>query len=395
MTAPSSRAVSFRAMAVGGGSQVVCSLPVFLTGAMAVQIGVDLQFGAVGLGAAVGTFHGTGAVMSVPMGRLVDRLGAIWSLRLAVLGAIVTAAGIALTASSWGSLATWLVFGGVVRSVALPAANRLLVNRVPVERLGIAFGLKQSAAPLASMLAGFAVPLVAVTLGWRAAFGMTALVALVAVFAIGPRPPITSRGTKKAGQHGPLRNRPALLILSVGFGLAFMVHSSVLGFYVRAAVDAGSSVEFAGTLLGLASIATIGVRMMAGAACDRTRVDPLMLSAAMVLIGGLAVALMSTEQPVVMGIAAIVALAGAWGFPGVFWYAMMMMYPDAPGRVTGALAPGAIGGVIGPLLFGVVTDRAGYPLAWLCAATVAISAASTMGVAARRLRVRDQQAPSR
>ena len=41
---------------------------------------------------------------------------------------------------------------------------------MPARRRGAAFGIKQAAAPLATLLAGLAIPVFALTLGWRAAF---------------------------------------------------------------------------------------------------------------------------------------------------------------------------------------------------------------------------------
>lgn len=48
-------------------------------------------------------------------------------------------------------------------------------------RRGFAFGVKQSAVPLTAMLAGLAVPVFAVTVGWRWAFGAAAALGLFAL----------------------------------------------------------------------------------------------------------------------------------------------------------------------------------------------------------------------
>jgi MFS family permease len=60
----------------------------------------------------------------------------------------------------------------------------MLSNAVPARRLGAAFGIKQSAPPATTMMAGLSVPLLAVTLGWRAGYLTSAvLAAIVAVAA--------------------------------------------------------------------------------------------------------------------------------------------------------------------------------------------------------------------
>jgi MFS family permease len=138
-----------RAMVIGATATVVGSLPVFLTASMAVQLSAELAFGAVGIGAAVGNFFGTMALSSMHLGRLADRLGATLSLRIATIGAALSAFGIAAMARGWLSLAAGLVVAGLAAALAQPAANRLLINRVRGARLGTAFGLKQSAPPTA------------------------------------------------------------------------------------------------------------------------------------------------------------------------------------------------------------------------------------------------------
>lgn len=66
------------------------------------------------------------------------------------------------------------------------ASNLTLSRYVPAHRLGLSFGIKQAAIPLATLLAGAAVPAVALTLGWRWAYGIGAVLALAALL-ISPR----------------------------------------------------------------------------------------------------------------------------------------------------------------------------------------------------------------
>ena len=374
-----------RAVAVGALATVVCSVPVFLTGAMAVQLTTELEFGPVGLGAAVAAFFAAMAVSSTHLGRLADRLGAILSLRLATVGASLGAGGIALLAVSWSSLVAWLVLAGTSAALAQPAANRLLINRVPRERLGVAFGLKQSAPPLASMLAGLAVPLIALTVGWRWAYGLAAGSALLMVAAVGRRPPVPLRARGDTTRRAPLRDRATLVVMASGFGLAFATSSALLGFYVDAAVRAGTAQRVAALVFAAASLAAISVRLLAGMVVDRTRVRPLRLCAALLVVGASGLLLLSVGQPSVMAAGAIFGLAGTWGFPGVFWFALVRAYPQTPGRITGAMAPAAMGGVAGPVGFGVLAAGVSYAAAWATAGLLALLAAAAMLHGARRL----------
>ena len=50
------------------------------------------------------------------------------------------------------------------------ASNAALARHVPAHRQGLSFGVKQAAIPVSTLLAGAAVPTIALTAGWRWAF---------------------------------------------------------------------------------------------------------------------------------------------------------------------------------------------------------------------------------
>jgi MFS family permease len=377
-----------RALVIASAVTVVCSLPTFLTGAMAVEVARDLGFGTVGIGGAVATFFGTMALASVHLGRFVDRLGATVSLRVAVVAATVAALGNAVANTRWLTLAGWLVLSGLAAALAQPAANRLLINRIRADRLGTAFGLKQSAPPVASMLAGLSVPTIALTIGWRWGYGLAAVAAALVGLAVRslPRPAAPPGGIRPTRRKlPPLRDRPTLAVLSFGFGLAFVASSSVLAFYVDAAVSAGSSHRDAGLIFAVGSLLAIATRVAAGIAADRFEFSPLRFSALLLAAGAIGLVMLGTARPAVMGIGAVIALAGTWGFPGLFWFALVSAFPDTPGRVTGAMAPSAIGGVVGPVGFGALATVIGYPFAWRLAGVLAMIAVGALLYGAHRL----------
>ena len=63
---------------------IACSVPVFLVGGLAVQIGDELHFSPAGLGLAVSVYFGVSALASVPAGGLVERYGATAVARAAI-----------------------------------------------------------------------------------------------------------------------------------------------------------------------------------------------------------------------------------------------------------------------------------------------------------------------
>src|SRR5262245_2434730 len=134
---------------------VAAILPTFLAGAVAVQAGDELGFGASGLGLLVAGPFFVAAITSAVLGRTAERLGAGRALRISSLAAAVGALGIA-SVPSFTLLALGLGCAGAVNALTQPAANLLVARGVPPTRQGWAFGLKQSAMPGATMLAGLA-----------------------------------------------------------------------------------------------------------------------------------------------------------------------------------------------------------------------------------------------
>ena len=373
-------------MTLGAAGTVVCLLPVFLTGAMAVQLTRSLGFGTVGLGAAVALSRVSAAIASPFSGRLADQLGATQSIRLATGVAAGTSLGIALTAGSWLTFVPWLMLSGCTHALVQPAANRLLSNAVQPGRLGRAFGFKQSAPPATSMLAGASVPLLALTFGWRWAFVVAAALAAITSVSARQVTPRTERAKAARSTPEPLGNRRILVLLAAAFGLGSATSSATTTFYVASAVPAGTSPQLAGVMLATASLAALAVRIAAGFVSDRMAGGHLRLCAGLVGVGAIGLVLLATDDPTWMAVGVAIALLGVWGFNGVFWFALVRAYPKTPGQLTGAIAPGVLlGSTAGPLLFGVIADSAGYPMMWLLVALLALAAAGGMLASSRHL----------
>lgn len=375
------------ALVLGTTAAVAGSLPVFITAAMSVQVSAALGFGSVGIGGAVATFFATVSLSAVHLGRLADRLGSAIALRVANIGTAVAALWIAAFTVSWSTLAVGLVVAGLAAALGDPATNRLLALRIDGARLGAALGLKQSAPPLASMLAGLAVPLLALTVGWRSAYVLAGLLAMGVAAAVGRGAPAAAepRVPGGRGRPAPLRGRGALLLLTASFALAFAASSIVLSFYVDTAVRAGTDQGLAGLVFAGASLTAIVTRVVAGVVCDRTPVRPLILGGVLLAVGSIGIGLFVVGQPWAQTVGVVLALGGSWGFPGVFWYALMRAYPETPGRITGMISPAAIGGVVGPLAFGALGTTTDIRTAWLATSAVALLASVTMLLGHRRL----------
>ena len=223
------------------------TLPVFLTGGLAVQLADDLGFGAAGLGVAVAVFFGASALGSTPAGRLVHRIGPARAMLTGGLAALVAMLGVAVLGRSLPLLIGFLALAGLANSICQPGVNDLLARGIRLDRQGLAFGVKQSAIPFGTLLGGLAVPLVALTVGWRWAFAAGAVLAAVAV-ALVPRASATrsAAAERPAGGSLPVRSL-VLLAMAGGFGAA--AGGAVGSFLVASSVQIGIAERSAGFLL--------------------------------------------------------------------------------------------------------------------------------------------------
>jgi MFS family permease len=369
-------------------------LPAFLTGGLAVQVRGELDFGAGALGVAVATFFATSSLASAVMGRLVEGVGAHRGMRLAAAGSAASLLGVALLATSWAGLVGCLVLGGLANAVTHPATNLSLAREVQAGRQGLSFGVKQAAIPLATLLAGLAVPGIAATLGWRWAFvgGAALALAIAALVPAGTSEDVVSRG-EEAGEKDA-RVAP-LLLLALGIGLGSTAATPLGAFLVESSVAAGLRVESAGLLLAAGSAVNIAVRVTFGHLADGMSGGRLLLVSGMLGIGVVGFALLATGEGGLIVPGALLAFGAGWGWPGLFNFAVVKTSPGAPAAATGITQTGASGGAaLGPLVFGLVAEAASYDVAWLVCGTVALVALGAILIG-RHMLLRDLRAETR
>jgi len=376
---------SAKAIAISSIATIACAFPMMLTGALAVQMREEIGFGAAALGLLIAAFRGTSAGTTFLWGKATDRLGAVVALRLATVVSAISCAGVALS-ESYGAVLTWMIIGGSGIAIALPATNRLMVHSVPIGRRGLGFGIKQSSLPMASVLAGLSIPLVALTVGWRYAFWLGSGLSIAVLLSIGRRSPEARQAAKQRSKPPPVDHRGLLLVMGIAFGIGNFASSAMPAFYVDAAVGAGTNAGVAGTVLAVAGLCAIAVRFGAGFASDRIDFGHLRLCALLLTVGAVGQAMLATGLPGWMAAGVLIGMGGVWGVNGIFWYALMRAYPTFPGTATGVVATiGHAGGTLGPLAFGGIVETFSYTTAWVVSGIAAILAAIAMLTAERPL----------
>ncbi len=404
----------------------------FLVGAFAPEITADLGTGPAVIGRAVSAFFLTAAVSSVFGGRIVDRVGARTGYRMG-LAAVATSGLVAglLVRSGW-QLVIALAIGGAAIACIDPSIARTITGSVDRSRQGIAFGIKETAVAVASMTAGFALPLLAGRATWQVPFLAIAVVAVALALVIPagidpghrlapitpplavpdppvPEPPAPSPADVATDpEHQPAaaaRSRPvvvpvvperpgrALALLAVAAGLAGGAGAVVATYLVTAGVSAGLEPGSAALLLSLGSIVSIGVRLAAGWQADRLPRGPLPLLAGLLVAGAVGVASLAlaaslagagTEVAATPGVVvlllavgAVLALGPGWGWSALVFLVAVRFVPGRPAQASGAMLAGlGGGGAVFPLLAGILIERAGFVTTWSAvAACMALAAA--------------------
>lgn len=373
-----------RPVALASSTATMSIAPSLLVAATAVQISADLHLDIGQVGLAVSGFYGATAVTTAALGRLVSRQGPRRSLMavMTVNAAVLVILGLAQ--NIW-VMAAALLAGGMANGAVHPASNVVLAEGVR-GHLGLALGIKQSAMPAAGLAGGLSVPAIALTVGWRWAFAVAALVScglVVAAFCHRPdagpaRIHVDTEGV--SGAAFPLR----LLSLGVccgaaaGTSLTVLLISGTVASGMLAPGQAGLLAAGCGTL---AVLARIGLGRYGD---RRPQRDPTVNAVALLFLCCVGGALMATGWPPLFVLGATLAAGLGFGWTGLVHLATMRAHADDPARATGTLMTGfATGSFLGPLVLAQVASQWGYRPVWISVAALALISALALAAVAR------------
>lgn len=384
------RSVRHPAVAAAIVASIASVLPIYLVGAMAVQLRADLGLSASGLGEAAFCYFLSAAAGSTVAGRVVESIGARRGLLIAGTATAIGMTGFALTASTWPVALGFLGVAGLANAVAHPAANLLLAQVVPEAHRGLGFGLKQAAIPVATLVGGLSVPLFALTIGWRWAFGAGVLLALLGMLLVSH----SSSRVRPGGNRKPMQTDVALrplLVMSLAAGLGSAAALSVGTFYVDSTVASGVRPLWAGLLFAVGSAFGIAARIGVGVLADRRASRHLLRVSGMFTAGAVGFLLITLDWWPAMVLATVLVFGAGSGWQGLFIHSLVRQSPGAPAFATGiAQIMVSLGSALGPPVFGRVVDVRGYDAAWLLSAGLSVAAALTL-LLGRRLALAERE----
>ncbi len=371
-----------RAVLAAVSVNLVAVFPLFLTGAMAVQIGRGLGVKPTSIAILASLFALATVTGSAPLGARVGSWGVRRSLRISSVCAAIALLLIAVSPSVI-VLGLALVVGGLANALGQPAGNSLVAAQVSPQRYGLGFAIKQSGIPLATLLGGLAVPIVALTVGWRTAFAIAAVAALVAMTLV-PADRMRVAGRSESPVPRPLL--APLWMLAIGTSAAVFAATSIGALGAAGGVAVGLSEGAAGYLVALGGLAGLAVRLAAGVAADRRRFDALRGVATLCLLGALGWSAMATGSAVAFSIGLVIANAFGWGWPGLQHLAIARRFPTSTAAASGISQTGvAFGLLLGPATLGVIATTLSWSWTWGAAAGAALLGAAAVLWSATRI----------
>jgi cyanate permease len=244
--------------------------------------------------------------------------------------------------------------------------------------------VKQAAVPAAGLLAGLAVPLLGLTVGWRWPFALAGAIALATLLLV----PANSRAAARPTGGDADRATAALVVIAVAAALAAGTANALGTFLVSSAVDQGVSAGAAGLVLSLGGAVGVALRLLGGWLADRRDGGHLLVVSAMLASGALGLALQAVPATWALVLGTVLGFGLGWAWPGVLTFAVVRLNPTAPAAATGITQAGVYaGGGFGPLSFGALVQATSYRTAWLAAAGLMVVAGGLM-LAGRALLIR-------
>jgi MFS family permease len=362
-------------LAATTATQALTTLAALAMTAVAPRAAADLGLSPALIGYQIGVVYFAAMGISPIGGGLVRRLGAARTSQLALwltaTGCLLSAIGTVPTLAA-GALVTGMGYG-----ITNPAASHLLSRMPPTRHMNLVFSIKQCGVPIGGVLAGLMMPPLTLASGWQAALMVCAGLILSLSLALQPLRGGWDTDSVPGAQvlASPLDS--VRLVWANGIlrwlALSSLLYSAVqlclTSFLVTYLVrEIGLELVLAGTILAVANTAGAAGRLAWGWLADRLRSGTLalILNGAFGILGALATASIAPGWPL-WAIAAATALFGfcAVGWNGVFMAVIVRQSrPEAVALATGgSLTVTYVGITIGPALFALLHDKAGFAYA--------------------------------
>lgn len=293
----------------------------------------------------------THALMQIPGGHIVDRLGAKRVLFCALVWVMLGNLAIAFAGAYW-QLLLCKIFTGIGTGVCFVGGARYVHAAATGPRLNLAQGLFGGSVQLGAGFVILAVPRLYLLAGWRATFLVSAGMALTAAMIWLAAAPNVTSGSAPPGRFGEMLLAPQLWLLGMAqmatFGLSLVVGSWVVVMLTRVLKVPATQAGLIGSLVLLLGIVS---RPLGGVLRRHMGIRPLLITSLLMIALG-CFAFVSASISLGIALAAVVLIGMGVGLP----YAAMFSR-------AGALFPGRAGAAMGLVnMLGIFMILGGAPL---------------------------------
>ncbi len=323
----------------------------------------------VGLASAV--LLGGSGLLARTGGVVVQRFGG--ALGMVVAGTLA-ASGMALIAAA---VAPPMIYAGMLvlgaaNAIGASAANSSIAAGVSPSRLGLALGIKQSAAPAAGLLCGVLISFGDAHFSWRWLFGAGVLGALLpAIYAT-----FRIRGLRNsfAEPHLNERNSRGLWAMAIGAGSATAAGTGFAVFLIPTALESGVPLHAAGSVAILCSVVSVCARIVLGASADHLHVKSAStLILILISLGGVGFLILASGGSEGFFVGAFLAFAIGWSWTGLAQLVVVRQNTEYPALATGVLQTGfGLGSAAGPLAIGMLIEYFDLTTAWIVCALLSL-----------------------
>lgn len=363
-------------------------------------IKADLGLSYTALGGLITAYALATSGAQIPLGVLVDRVGARWVLMggMLVLSTSFILVGVS---SSYAGLLALMLLGGIANGVFQPADYAILSSVIDRKRLGRAFSAHSSLGYLGLVFAPGIMTVAAEWWDWRGAAVLSGLLGLVVLAAMvtGRTLLISEVRSHRRSRRGERATRsralaafitPAILWFVVLHVLLHAAGTGIRSFSVSAAIELhGMPLDLANGALSLFYGGSVVGVIAGGIAADRVR-RPAYLVAALLASGAAVYASAGALQvaPILMFLG--FGVAGA--LHGGVRPARDMLVREAAGQgnlgtvFASVSAAGQIGGAAAPIVLGWLMDRGEPALVFHAFAVIGVLAAGVVLAARRAMR---------
>jgi len=301
-------------------------------------------------------------VFSIPVGILQDKIG---KKKMMKIGIVITLFGLLLPFLSYSfvMILTAFVFIGIGNTIVQVAANPLLQEVSPKEKLSSFLSLSQFVKAITSLLGPVIATYMALRYGdWRLVFGVYAVVSFISVVWLS-----TTTIDETIKSDTPATFRSCLGLLNDKFILAIVIaiflivgadvgmNSNIQGFLMKLH---GLSLENASYGISIYFTALMISRFSGAILLQFFKPNFFLIVTTILAIIGAILILFSTSEVMALTAIFIVGLGAGNLFPLVFSIAINKM-PSRANEISGLLVMAVVGGAIIPPIIGIVSSNFG------------------------------------